>query len=343
MKKRTHSSLGLVMFTVLILMSIGVANPVAVDALAHSSFESQQTQAFDPQSLPEIVARVNGEEITRALLIERADAMNSQLGVQSSSLDLYKKALDDGVDQFGMGIKPEVIVELVKNGEIPEDRIDESVRRLLKVKFELGLFENPFVDPAYAKEFVGNRDFQTVADLAQRKSIVLLKNSDAAGNRVLPLASATKIYVEDIDPATAAHYGTVVETLAAADVAILRVKTPYETGPGRFGGIHMGNLRFHGEELAHIRSIMAAKPTIIAVYLDRPAVLTDIEDQAAALLGTFGASDAALLDIIFGKFAPTGKLPFELPSSMDAVEVQFEDVPYDSENPLFEFGFGLAY
>jgi beta-glucosidase len=60
-------------------------------------------------------------------------------------------------------------------------------------------------------------------------------------------------------------------------------------------------------------------------------------------LGDFGASDAAVLDVIFGRFAPCGKLPFELPSSMQAVKRQKEDVPHDSENPLFPFGHGLTY
>ena len=48
-------------------------------------------------------------------------------------------------------------------------------------------------------------------------------------------------------------------------------------------------------------------------------------------------------DIIFGEFNPTAILPFEMPSSMEAVEKQFEDVPYDSENPLYPFGHGLSY
>ena len=63
----------------------------------------------------------------------------------------------------------------------------------------------------------------------------------------------------------------------------------------------------------------------------------------AALLADFGANDAAVLDTIFGRFAPSGKLPFELPSSMDAVRKQREDVPHDSENPLYPFGHGLTY
>jgi beta-glucosidase len=61
------------------------------------------------------------------------------------------------------------------------------------------------------------------------------------------------------------------------------------------------------------------------------------------LLADFGASDRAVLDVIFGKVKPEGKLPFELPSSMDAVRAQRTDVPRDSENPLYPFGFGLSY
>ncbi len=62
-----------------------------------------------------------------------------------------------------------------------------------------------------------------------------------------------------------------------------------------------------------------------------------------ALLANFGASDEAVLDVIFGRFNPSATLPFEMPSSMEAVEQQLEDVPYDSKDPLFKFGFGLRY
>ena len=54
-------------------------------------------------------------------------------------------------------------------------------------------------------------------------------------------------------------------------------------------------------------------------------------------------SHTAVLDVLFGKARPEGKLPFELPSSMEAVRNQKADVPYDSENPLYDFGFGLSY
>ena len=75
-----------------------------------------------------------------------------------------------------------------------ESRIDASVSRLLQEKFELGLFENPYVDVEKAQKLVGNAEFQQKADLAHRKSIVLLRN-DA---KLLPLTQKTKVLLEVI-------------------------------------------------------------------------------------------------------------------------------------------------
>ena len=72
-------------------------------------------------------------------------------------------------------------------------------------------------------------------------------------------------------------------------------------------------------------------------------MIPEITKQCKALIANFGASDEAVLDVIFGKFNPTGKLPFELASSMEAVKNQKEDVPYDSKDPLFPFGYGLTF
>jgi beta-glucosidase len=81
----------------------------------------------------------------------------------------------------------------------------------------------------------------------------------------------------------------------------------------------------------------------VTVYLDRPAILTPIRDAARALIVNFGVSDAALLDVLTGRARPQGKLPFELPSSMEAVRAQRSDVPHDSPRPLYRFGFGRRY
>ena len=106
---------------------------------------------------------------------------------------------------------------------------------------------------------------------------------------------------------------------------------------------HAGELDFKEPEKGRILRILERVPTIVDIYLERPAVIPEIAEKSAALLANFGASDAAVLDVIFGKFEPQGKLPFELPSSMQAVRKQKEDVPYDSEHPLFPFGHGLCY
>jgi beta-glucosidase len=63
----------------------------------------------------------------------------------------------------------------------------------------------------------------------------------------------------------------------------------------------------------------------------------------SSLLAEFGASDAAILDVIFRRAWPEGKLPFELPSSLEAVCDQKGDAPYDSQDPLYALGYGLAY
>jgi beta-glucosidase len=256
-----------------------------------------------------------------------------------------QKILEAGCDQFGGEACPELIVALVRGGQVPEARIDQSVRRLLREKFRLGLFDQPYVDPAAAEQLVGNQRFQAAGALAQRRSIVLLKNGAAAGAPALPLQGQPKIYVENIAPDVASAYGLVVPDIADADVAILRLSTPYQPREGNFLErlFHAGDLDFKEPELSRILSILARVPTIVDIYLDRPAVIPEIAERSAALLGNFGASDAALLDVIFGRHVPAGKLPFELPSSMEAVRSQKEDLPYDSEKPLFRFGHGLTY
>ncbi len=81
----------------------------------------------------------------------------------------------------------------------------------------------------------------------------------------------------------------------------------------------------------------------MTVYLDRPAILTNVRDKAAAILGNFGVSDVALFDVLTGKAKPLGKLPFELPSSMAEVEAQLSDMPHDTAHPLYPVFHGLAY
>ncbi|MEO7911018.1 MAG: glycoside hydrolase family 3 N-terminal domain-containing protein [Roseiflexaceae bacterium] len=266
-------------------------------------------------------------------------------GVEDLSVaERARKAIEAGVDQFGGEACPEVIVELVRSGQIEESRIDVSARRLLRDKFRLGLFDDPYLDLDAAERVVGDAAFRAAGEDAQRRSIVLLKNGTSAAGAILPARGTPKLYVENIAPDVAAAYGQVVERVEDADLAIIRLLAPYDPREGfleRF--FHAGDLAFKPDELRRILDILAKVPTIVDIYLDRPAVIPEIAAQSAALLANFGASDAAVLDVVFGRCAPAGKLPFELPSSVEAVQRQKEDVPYDSENPLFAFGYGLTY
>ena len=262
-------------------------------------------------------------------------------GVEHLSVaERAQKIIEAGVDQFGGEACPEIIVQLVREGKVSEERIDQSIYRLLREKFLLGLFDNPYVDVDAAERIVGQPEFRKVGERAQRKSIVLLKND----KQTLPLKSGTKIYAEGIKPEAIKGYGEIVDDISKANIAILRLSTPYEKRKGfmeRF--FHAGDLDFKDPEKSRILKILNQVPTVVDIYLERPAVVPEFAEKSVALLGNFGANDSALLDVVFGKFAPQGKLPFELPSSMDAVKKQKEDLPYDSENPLFKFGHGLNY
>ncbi len=232
----------------------------------------------------------------------------------------------------------------MRSGQIAEARIDQSVRRLLRDKFRIGLFDAPYLDVDAAERIAGNPAFLRAGELAQRKSIVLLKNGQVAGGTALPLNARPRLYVEGIDPQIAAAYGEVTAVIEQAECAILRLAAPFEPRDGFLKNMfHQGDLDFKDAEKSRILDVLARIPTIVVIHLDRPAVIPEIAEKSVALLADFGASDDAVLDVIFGRFAPTGKLPFELPSSMDAVRKQKPDVPHDSVNPLFAFGHGLTY
>ncbi|MEQ8478861.1 glycoside hydrolase family 3 N-terminal domain-containing protein [Fulvivirga sp.] len=260
-----------------------------------------------------------------------------------SEVERVLRIIEAGCDQFGGENKPEHVVQLVKEGKLSEERIDISVRRLLRQKFQLGLFDNPFVDETKVNDIVGKPEWQALGAKTQQEAMTLLKNDE----NILPLAKNTlKVYIENMDSATVAEYAEVVATPEAADFAIIRVNTPWypaDTKNPFALGFHHGDLDFKGEEKEKIMKLLKTVPTVVDIYLDRPAVIPDIAAASKALIANYGASDKSVCEIIFGNSAPKGKLPFELPSSMKAVEEQKTDVPYDSKDPLFAYGFGLVY
>jgi beta-glucosidase len=177
-----------------------------------------------------------------------------------SRLERVAKVLDAGCDQFGGEACPELVVELVRSGRVSEERIDTSVRRLLREKFRLGLFDSPYVDVAAAVATVGRPDFVDRGKDAQRRSYTLLTNRDG----VFPLARGAAVYVEGLRPAAVEPYGRVVSDPGEADVAVLRLKAPYEPRPGGFEArFHAGSLEFPVAEVQRLQAIFDAVPTIV--------------------------------------------------------------------------------
>ncbi|KAK7223074.1 hypothetical protein V2G26_011077 [Clonostachys chloroleuca] len=256
------------------------------------------------------------------------------------------KIIEAGCDQLGGENRPELLVDLVNQGLVPETRLDHSVRKLLKEKFLLGLFDNPFLDTKAADRVVGNPEFQRIADETQRQSFTLLSNK----NGVLPInkeASGSAVYIEGLNQTTVEARGfKVVATPEEADWAFLRLAAPFEVRNGtlsEYMGFQQGSLEFRAAERTRQAAIYNTVPTIVDIKLDRPVAIPEVVEQAAAVFGTYGASGDAFLDVVLGVAEPLGKLPFDLPRSDKAVETQKEDVPFDTANPLFKFGHGLRY
>ncbi len=250
-----------------------------------------------------------------------------------------ERLLVAGVDQLGGEECTDLVLELVAERRVSEERIDASARRLLRVKFELGLFDDPYVDVEAAATVCAREDFVAAGHRAQAESVTVLSNTG-----VLPLTSGRKLYVEGVEERVAAAFGELVATPAEADLAIIRIPGPFEPRNAIFleQFFHQGSLDLDPATVAHLTDVAAAVPTVLDVTLDRPAILTPVAGDVAALVGTYGCSDQALLAALTGEIAPRGRLPFELPRSMAAVAASRPDVASDTDDPLFPIGHGLT-
>ncbi|KAJ6008270.1 hypothetical protein N7540_012246 [Penicillium herquei] len=261
-----------------------------------------------------------------------------------SAEERLEKVIDAGCDQLGGESCPELLSRLVSEGRVSEERLNQSIRRLLREKFVLGLFDSPFVDEDAAERIVGNAEFVKLANEAQRRSYTLLTNNQ----NVLPLVAdqGKKFFLDGIPADVAQARGLeVVSDPTWADIALMRLKAPFTPRPGAFESMfHAGSLEYSDEEKARQAAIFAVVPTVIVdVYVDRPAVIPEIVQEASALLFNYGASVDAFLDVALGVCRPEGELPFDLPSSTEAVCQSKSDVPFDTKDPIFQFGHGLSY
>ena len=253
------------------------------------------------------------------------------------------KILEAGADQFGGEQCTELLLELVQDGVVSETRIDDSARRVLLVKFQLGLFDDPFVDEEAAAALVGNAESRRAGLEAQSRSVTVLKNAGVDGAPVLPLAPGIRVYSEGMDLSVVSRAATPVADPGEADIAIVRIEAPYEPRDDLFleSYFHQGSLEMRPGLVHRLRTIAATTPLILDITLDRPALLAPITDALSGLTVTFGVSDEALLAALTGHIAPAGRLPVEIPRSMEAIRASAPDAPSSTRDPLFPIGFGL--
>ena len=285
-------------------------------------------------------------------------------------------AVDGDLDLFQQGVK-----NAVNDGVIPMERIDDAVRRILRQKFRLGLFDNPFPDAGLISK-IGIEAHRNVARQAVRESLVLLKNED----EILPISKSTpKIVVvgehannsglqsggwtvdwqgktEDYAGATTIlagikklAQGEVVydqhgsESHTDADIAIICVgEYPYAEFFGDVGH-DTGDLQLVLNE-NHKRYIerytdMGTKVVVVLIS-GRPLVVSREMEMSDAFVAAWlpGSEGDGIAEVLFGEYNFSGKLPHSWPGSLEDYENKYGPNLWDSStSPLFPFGFGLQY
>jgi beta-glucosidase len=252
-----------------------------------------------------------------------------------SRIERVAKGVNAGLDQIGGENDPGTLLAAVEQGLVSEQRIEESARRVLEQKFAMGLFEDPFVDPELAASVVGSATLVAEGASAARRSPAVLSGS------LSPVGLSERVYLHGISTdAAGADWLTVVDDPVQASVAIVRLTAPaQDLHPTFFFGArqHEGDLDFKADDpgLALLASLPPGLRKIVVVTLDRAAVLTALVPFADVLIADFGASDSDLLSALCSDGGCLGRLPFELPSSMEAVLACSPDRPNDSVDPLF--------
>lgn len=263
--------------------------------------------------------------------------------------------------------------ELVNEGKVPLSRIDDAARRILKVKFEMNLWENYKVDRKLTEQ-IGSAEHREVARDAVRQSLVLLKNE----NKVLPLSKELKrIHVtgrgaDDIGiqcggwtiiwqskPGNVISGGTTILQAIKNTVSNATTVTTSADGSGAEGSdvcvVVVGenpyaemfgdreDLSLSKEDIATIEKAKAAGvPVVVLLISGRPMIIENELKKSNAFIAAWlpGTEGQGVADVLFGDYKPTGKLSHSWPKEMKQIPINVGDANYD---PLFPFGFGLTY
>lgn len=262
--------------------------------------------------------------------------------------------------------------ELVNENRVSIERIDDAVRRILTVKFELCLFEKPFTDRSLTPT-VGSAAHRSVARQCVRESLVLLKNENnflplskninhilVAGKNGLDLGNqcggwtiswqgssgdittGTTVYQgikNAVQSSTTVSYSFNGSSIQGADVAVVVVgETPYAEGNG-----DRNDLSLSPEDITTINNIKnAGIPYVIILISGRPMIITDELADCNAFVAAWlpGTEGQGIADVLFGDYNFTGKLSHSWPRNMNQIPINYGDANYD---PLFSYGFGLTY
>jgi len=266
-----------------------------------------------------------------------------------------------------------ILTNLVNDGKVSKDRIDDAVRRILTIKFKLGLFEEPYADRSDAG-LIGCEEHREIARQAVRESLVLLKNEGAllplskdigsivvAGSKADDIGSqcggwtitwqgstgditvgtsildAIKDTVSKDTIVTYSEDGTGVPQDADVCIAVVG-ETPY----AEFAGDD-SDLLLSAKDIAAINNAREAGiPIVVILISGRPMIITEEIDKWDALAAAWlpGTEGQGVADVIFGDYTPTGKLSYTWPRSIEQLPINDAD---GSKGSLFQFGFGLIY
>ncbi|XP_061943952.1 uncharacterized protein LOC133668202 [Populus nigra] len=267
----------------------------------------------------------------------------------------------------------------VKNKVIPMSRIDDAVTRILRVKFTMGLFENPLADNSLVNE-LGSQEHRELAREAVRKSLVLLKNGESAAEPLLPLPKkATKILVAGSHADNLGYQcgGWTIEwqglggnNLTSGTTILTAIKNTvdpstevvYKENPDAdfvksnnfsYAIIVVGeppyaetfgdslNLTISEPGPSTIQNVCGTVKCVTVIISGRPVVIQPYVSLMDALVAAWlpGSEGQGVADALFGDYGFTGTLSRTWFKTVDQLPMNIGDQHYD---PLFPFGFGLT-
>jgi len=285
-----------------------------------------------------------------------------------------KQSINAGIDMVMLPDRYQLfattLTSLVQNSEVSTDRIDDAVKRILRKKFELGLFERPFANRSLLPK-VGSAEHRNIARECVRKSLVLLKKKDGilplnkSGENILvagksgndignqcggwtiswqgssgSITPGTTIYnaIQNVVGSNNVFYDRYADSTSGFDVAVVVIgETPYAEGSG-----DRSDLSLEAEDLMVVRKVKeAGLKTIVILLSGRPMIINSIIPYSDAIIAAWlpGTEGDGIADILFGDYQPSGTLSHTWPRAMDQIPINFGDTNYD---PLFPLNFGIT-